>query len=53
MKGMEEKVHENSAEPSKARKQADVAKSWILGLKEYRKPLCHLHTQFKEAFASS
>ena len=22
------------------------AKSWILGLKEYRKPLCHLHTQF-------
>jgi hypothetical protein len=26
MKGMEEKVHENSAEPSKARKQADVEK---------------------------
>ena len=24
------------------------AKSWILGLKEYRKPLCHLHTQFNE-----
>ena len=22
------------------------AKSWILGLQEYRKPLCHLHTQF-------
>ena len=22
------------------------AKFWILGLKEYRKPLCHLHTQF-------
>ena len=21
---------------------------WILGLKEYRKPLCHLHTQFNE-----
>ena len=24
------------------------AKSWILGLKEYRKPLLHLHTQFNE-----
>lgn len=24
------------------------AKSWILGLQEYRKPLCHLHTQFNE-----
>ena len=24
------------------------AKMWILGLKEYRKPLCHLHTQFNE-----
>ena len=24
------------------------AKSWILGLKEYRKPLCHLHTQFNQ-----
>ena len=24
------------------------AKSWILGLQEYRKPLCHLHTQFHE-----
>ena len=24
------------------------AKSWILGLKEYRKPLCHLHTQFNK-----
>ena len=24
------------------------AKSWILGLKEYNKPLCHLHTQFNE-----
>ena len=22
------------------------AKSWILGLQEYRKPLCHFHTQF-------
>ncbi len=22
------------------------AKSWILGLQEYQKPLCHLHTQF-------
>lgn len=22
------------------------AKSWILGLQEYKKPLCHLHTQF-------
>ena len=22
------------------------AKSWILGLQEYRKPLLHLHTQF-------
>ncbi|MCD8301061.1 MAG: L-arabinose isomerase [Clostridiales bacterium] len=22
------------------------AKMWILGLQEYRKPLCHLHTQF-------
>ena len=22
------------------------AKSWILGLQEFRKPLCHLHTQF-------
>ena len=26
MKGMEEKVHENSAEPGKARKQTDVEK---------------------------
>ena len=25
------------------------AKMWILGLKEYNKPLCHLHTQFNEA----
>ena len=25
-----------------------TGKSWILGLKEYRKPLCHLHTQFNE-----
>ena len=25
------------------------AKSWILGLQEYRKPLLHLHTQFNEA----
>ena len=25
------------------------AKMWILGLKEFRKPLCHLHTQFNEA----
>ncbi|NLY07828.1 MAG: L-arabinose isomerase [Spirochaetales bacterium] len=24
------------------------AKSWILGLNEYRKPLLHLHTQFRE-----
>ena len=24
------------------------AKSWILGLQEYRKPLCHLHTQFNK-----
>ena len=24
------------------------AKSWILGLQEYHKPLCHLHTQFNE-----
>ena len=24
------------------------AKAWILGLKEYRKPLLHLHTQFNE-----
>ncbi len=24
------------------------AKSWILGLKEYRKPLLHLHTQFNQ-----
>lgn len=24
------------------------AKSWILGLKEYRKPLMHFHTQFNE-----
>jgi L-arabinose isomerase len=24
------------------------AKSWILGLQEFRKPLCHLHTQFNE-----
>ena len=24
------------------------AKSWILGLKEYRKSLCHLHTQFNQ-----
>ena len=24
------------------------AKMWILGLQEYRKPLCHLHTQFNE-----
>lgn len=24
------------------------AKMWILGLKEYRKPLCHLHTQYNE-----
>ncbi len=24
------------------------AKMWILGLKEYKKPLCHLHTQFNE-----
>ncbi len=24
------------------------AKSWILGLKEYNKSLCHLHTQFNE-----
>lgn len=24
------------------------AKSWILGLKEYNKPLCHLHTQFND-----
>ncbi len=24
------------------------AKMWILGLKEFRKPLCHLHTQFNE-----
>lgn len=25
------------------------AKMWILGLKEFKKPLCHLHTQFNEA----
>ena len=25
------------------------AKMWILGLQEYRKPLCHLHTQFNRA----
>ena len=24
------------------------AKMWILGLKEFKKPLCHLHTQFNE-----
>lgn len=24
------------------------AKSWILGLQEYHKPLCHLHTQFNQ-----
>ena len=24
------------------------AKSWIIGLQEYRKPLLHLHTQFNE-----
>ena len=24
------------------------AKMWIIGLQEYRKPLCHLHTQFNE-----
>ncbi|MDD3219196.1 MAG: L-arabinose isomerase [Lachnospiraceae bacterium] len=24
------------------------AKSWILGLQEYRKPLCHFHTQFNQ-----
>ena len=24
------------------------AKSWILGLQEYRKPLLHLHTQFNQ-----
>ena len=24
------------------------AKMWILGLQEYKKPLCHLHTQFNE-----
>lgn len=24
------------------------AKSWILGLQEFRKPLCHLHTQFNQ-----
>ena len=24
------------------------AKMWILGLKEYKKPLCHLHTQFNK-----
>ena len=24
------------------------AKSWIAGLREYRKPLLHLHTQFNE-----
>lgn len=24
------------------------AKSWILGLQEYKKPLCHLHTQFNQ-----
>ncbi len=23
------------------------AKSWILGLQEYRKPLCHFHTQYR------
>ena len=26
------------------------AKSWILGLQEFRKPLMHLHTQFNEEF---
>ncbi|RDU22619.1 L-arabinose isomerase [Anaerosacchariphilus polymeriproducens] len=25
------------------------AKMWIIGLQEYKKPLCHLHTQFNEA----
>lgn len=25
------------------------AKMWILGLQEYKKPLCHLHTQFNKA----
>ena len=24
------------------------AKMWIMGLQEYKKPLCHLHTQFNE-----
>lgn len=24
------------------------AKMWIIGLQEYRKPLCHLHTQFNQ-----
>lgn len=24
------------------------AKMWIIGLQEYKKPLCHLHTQFNE-----
>ena len=24
------------------------AKMWILGLKEFKKPLCHLHTQFNQ-----
>ena len=24
------------------------AKMWIMGLQEYHKPLCHLHTQFNE-----
>ena len=26
------------------------AKSWILGLQEFRKPLLHLHTQYNERF---
>lgn len=25
------------------------AKMWIIGLQEYKKPLCHFHTQFNEA----
>ncbi len=29
------------------------AKSWILGLQEYRKPLLHLHTQFNKAIPYS
>lgn len=29
------------------------AKSWILGLQEYRKPLLHLHTQFNEEIPST